>query len=1246
MGCAPSHSITATQNVEHGSKPLKRGILPADPECDGVSVHLLIKGTSSYDTDDLGQGVTRDKDHFLENTSDEDKNVNFHSSSEDSTFPGVEQEEAIDRLVSEIEVAVSELNEPYQSVSETPKKKQSSSKLQKTVLECKNEKHTPKRGKKQKNSRQGNQDRHGKAKHKPCAATCKEEKKVDFPDQLVTAHQNTYAYLNPSLNKYESILYVAHQATETQLILQQMVSFLLLRFDEINHLLEEIAKDGEDLLKKVDGNLSWPAEKGNPKEQPDLLQQLLQYTVNKMQLLNGTVASLTSEVLQESCSFLQSVSNSLEEKVKAKQGFDERLLRIIKLLEASIVGSYHPHPHDRTLYSEDSGIGVDSESVKDLNFLDKGVHASSDSCSLHQSVNETTGNRTTSEREQQLGYTSVYATTKSHDCSAESQFKDVFCPPAHIKNLTSSSEIVTGSIDTVLQHQNTGNKTHHNSMHSAVIHEDEYEECESTEVSSTSEDNDDSSLSEEESDNMLEKGKEILSKRPTTEPVSNVIKLRRSTKRMESPEKEEIILKMKDAISEKIKFVPVKTEKREWSEDEGGRATQVERPRTATRGQKTKVKQRRSRSAESLKSQAEDPTLLELQRTQKVLNKKLEVFYTHNENKETKNKLALVNHQEHSKLQDYESITHRSASNKLKASLAKNFSILPNQDKVPLLRQDQNAISEKPDRRKCGKVSTTTMFLHEQTSSRENEPPGSQKVNSVDCIPPRKSVKKLIEAFSPAETLVKPVSLRPLGPIKCIQKFGLPSITSNLLLPKGLIPLNQKHRISPLGDLNCPVNPTNCAFDPRAEPVLLSENVRNKEIDDDYTENLPPPPPEMLVGLSSDSTEPVEDAKTENSYSEISNKPANVAGHCTTKKISQISQRMKASLFFIDLLPSKNLNSSNFIANKPSKSTVDSKPRKCSLELNSINMSKEPLVAQEDYEMKEAADLYKQNHKIIPLQHSKEIPDQNKTDTGNKEFKAPPALDQKQSSPDSVGKSQKMKGFARRVSPAKAPPSSSLSEKRLPSPPLHHRLIHQAFSPVVQRQPSPPANPRSASPPTQRKMPSPPSQPKLHSPPMGRKQHSPPTHRKVLSPPSHRREPSPPSFSTTPSPPTSPSQLHKGLQNSLDSGDEQQPASPKIVSNAHSIFCPATSSLFEAKPPLPPSSSTTDAILRGHPETSTKRNNTEPKQSGEQRKRMSLSVVNPKSFIRRSFSDHRPRFPLPLPLFTSATSEPVLNQAR
>ncbi|XP_044277631.1 photoreceptor cilium actin regulator [Varanus komodoensis] len=1234
MGCTPSRSDIAEQNANHGTKSLHKGILPINPGGEGFSLPLLIKSASSYDTEDFCRGETRIKDHSIENSSD-DKNVNFHSSSEDPSLPELDLEEKeMEKAVSETEIAISELMETDKYVAEDITiKKQKPSALENHgfILEDKNdiqEKQNAKKGKKR--NKQGKQGRHGKTKEKSSPSEHEGEKKVDFPDLLVKAHQNAYAYLNPNLSKYEVILCMANQATETQLIMQQMVSFLLLRFDEINHLLEEIAQDGEDLVKEVGENLAWPAGKGNPNEHPDLLQQLLQYTVNKMQLLNGTVASLTSDALQESCSFLQSAGNNLEEKLKAKQVFDERLLRMIKLLEISAVGPSHPHPDDMTLYSEDSGIGIDTESVKDLNLMDKqGLQANFASCShVHSSLNQTRISG-----ESQWPCTSVFSASRSHDCALERQFKDIFFPPAHTKDAMPSSQVVPENVNTLFQHQNIMETPSLNSVPCDVA--DENVECESSHASAY-EDSDDNSLSEEDGDNISLSENDALPKRSASLPTATASKRRPSTKQTDSQENEEIILKMKDAISEKIKFVPAKSGKREWMEDENGKGPR--RPSTATVSQKSQVKQKRSRSEESLKSHNEDPTLLELQRTQKGLSKRLEMFYTLKRNKEISN-LASLSPKEPSNLQDSEHVTHRSSTNKLKASLSKNFSILPNQDKVPLCRHDQNGINKQFNEKKCKKTVITTTPSKDLASKKENDSPETQKLNSVGCTPPRKSVKKLIETFSSPESQLQPTSLRTLGPIKCIRKFGLPSITPSFSLPKRLVPLNHKHRILPLGDINYQnINRANSTIGSLA---LASGSDTNDDTDDDL-ENLPPPPPEMLMDILLDSAEPVEGARTGENSSEVTKNSTKRNENNSTKKISQ---RMKASLCSIDLLPSKKLSRPNVIANKASKTGgVDSIPRKSPIEMNSSHLSNHhqdiPLASPKDLEMDETAVLYKQSHKIIPLQNVKE------SDPGNKECTAAPALAQQQSSPDSLQKNEKRTGFVRRVSLVRTPPSSPPSEKRLSSPPLHHKHTNQASSPRTHWQPSPPANPKASNPPTQRKLPSPPTQQNLSSPPTTRKQAS-PISRKVPSPPTHHREASPSPFSVTPSPPTSPSRLHKGLQTHWDSGDEQQSPSPKIVSNVRSIFCPATSSLFEAKPVLPPNSSTAEAIM-GHPELSAfvRRNSTQLRQNGDQQKRMGFSATGPQPFVRRSFSDRRPGFPLPLPSFAAAGSEPVLSQTR
>ncbi|KAJ7340984.1 hypothetical protein JRQ81_004320 [Phrynocephalus forsythii] len=1231
MGCTPSRSDIANHHAQHG-------VMPAGLEGGGFSLPLLIKSSSSFDTEEFCQEETQVKDNLLGNASDEEKHFSFNSSSEDPSLPELDQDKReSERTVSENEVAITEM-------VESDKQKEAGSKIKKqdscaseknsVTLEDKNEsseKQNPKKGKRQKSNRQGKQGRHLKTKEKLTPPAHVAEKKVDFPDLLVKAHQNAYAYLNPNLSKYEVILCMANQATETQLIMQQMVSFLLFRFDEINHLLEEIAQDGEYLLKEVGGHLAWPAGKGNSKEQPDLLQQLLQYTVNKMQVLNGTVASLTSDALQDSCSFLHSAGSNLEEKLKAKHAFDERLLKIIKLLEASALGPNHAHPEDMTLYSEDSGIGIDSESVKDLNFIDKqGMHTDFDSCPyVHQSLCQ----MRTSE-ENQGSCHSTFTTSRSHVCALERQFKDIFYPPAHTKNVKPSSDLIREKRATHPYHQNISKAPSLHSVHCGTTHEDDcFKECESLNVSSASEDSD-SRCSEEESDSGS------LSAPTDCKQISN--------KRRESPENEEIILKMKDAISEKIKFVPAKSGKKEWVEEDTGKGSL--RPRTAARSQKPHKKEKRSRSEESLRSHGEDPTLLELQRTQKGLSKRLEMFYTLCGEKDT---LMSLNLKEPSNLQDSEHVTHRSSTNKLKASLAKNFNILPNQDSVPLFRQDQNAIRQPPDERKGRKCIRMTPSSMDPASRKENEPPETQKLNHVDCVPPRKSVKKLIETFSPMDGLVKPSGLRTLGPIKCVRKFGLPSITPNLL-PRGLVPLNHKHRISPLGDINCrDFSLSHCSLGAAGSPIPAREIEGNEDSDEDDMENLPPPPPEMLVDTSPDSNASSEGAEKERKDLGITSNTAKKNECCTSQKSIQISARMKASLCSMDLLPSKNLSGPNLIASKTTKNTDgDATPRKHSFELESAPdcYQESPLASKKDQEMEEATvELHKQSHKIIPLQNLTEMPEENGNNPESKECPAPFAVSKKKSSPDAFRKNEKTTNVFRRVSPSRTPPASPPSERKLPSTSQHRRHFKQASVSTASRQPSPPSNSRVPSPPAERKLPSLPIQQNLSSPPTTRKQQNPPIRRKLSSPQAYHKEASPPPFSTTPSPPTSPSWLHKGLQSKMDSGDEQQPASPKIVSNARSIFYPATASLFEAKPVLPPSSFATEALAY-HPEVIltafARRSSAQLEQCGNQQKRMAYSATNPQPFVRRSSSDRRPGLQIPVPLFAPSGSEPVLTQIR
>ncbi|NXA79724.1 PCARE regulator, partial [Thryothorus ludovicianus] len=1228
MGCTPSHSETASTSSRSGLKALNKpkSVLPIDSRDKGIP--LLVKGSSCYNIDEYG--IQR-KDCLEEEEEDRlpelDKNDHLQLSSKTSQIS--REDKKIERTAIDAEVAMSELIESQKLITESIEiRKQISceSEASASIWDDQNESNTkqiPKKGKKKKTRKLAKQDQPNKSKEKSILAPCETERKVDFPELLVKAHQSAYAYLHPNLSKYETILHMANQATQTQLFLQQMISFLVLRFDEINQLLEEIANDGESLLKDVGGNLAWPPENDNLEEHPDLLQQLLQYTVNKMQLVSGMLASLTSNALQETCSYLQSAASNLEGKLKAKQSFDEHLLRTVKLLEASTVGPAQSHGDDRTLCSEDSGIGVDSESLKEFSALSQhGGQPSDSGAQGHPSRRHAVTVAHVN------GGTESVGTAASHGCALERHFKDMFHSSVQSREVTSCQGGLAEGTSTMPQYASLSKSHSYNSLQSDSTQEGEhFKICESTDFPSDEDDDDDeeSTLGEDDDNTSLsEMGKDALPRSLSSPALTDNIQ-RQSIKRTENADTEEIILKMKDAISEKIKFVPARLRHKEWIEDERGRAVLAKRPSTATGRQRRSGKQRRSRSEESLRSQAEDPTLLELQRTQKELSKRLEMLY----GKDTANNLELWKSRAAPYLQD-EQITSKSSC-KLKKGLSKNFSILPNQDEVLLFTSDQNPVLPLNEKR-VRKPVTMTVPTQETSGGKENKPPGTQMLSGSSCTP-RQSVKKLIETFSPTDDLAKATPLRSLGPIKCIRKFGLPVIPPTTPFQRGLAPLNLKHRISPVEDAN--TKDVSSSF-PNAflptPPAELSKKDTKEETNED-TENLPPPPPEMLMDTSENLSEPEETASIEGNSSEDAKKTTKPELHAA--KRSQVSPKMKASLQSMDLLPSKNISGPSAVTNKGLRNTRsgDEKLHRYSLELNPTNvriLSQEEILATQ---RKEAADLYKQTHKIIPLRNLSGF---SSLHSNSSESKDPnPSL--KHGSPDTLQSHEKGSLFARRVSPARTPPSSP-TEKRLFSPSAHHRHSLQTFgnkqlsSPTVQRKPSPPSSPREPSPPSQKKLPSPPPQRKPLSPPVGHKQSSP-------TPPRPAGSPAP--FPTTPSPPASPSRPYKGP----DAGDEHQLSPSKRGSNVRSIFCPATSSLFEARPLVVPSECTAEVTSQPGAAPHSQKSSLQFGQPGGRPRKLSLSATNPQPFVRRSFSDRRPGAQPHLPAPLTASSEPALNQA-
>lgn len=200
--------------------------------------------------------------------------------------------------------------------------------------------------------------------------------KLDFPPHMVRAHQAAYAFLNPNISKYETLLTLLDQAAQTQLSLQPMMSALALRFEEINQALEEMADEGELMLKEHGDYMALPSgmidpavmlskfntvNAGPPEPPPDLLQQLLKHSTEKMKLVSSSVQALGDTTLEEAVEYYSSLSKVLVGKLAAKQAAEQRVAQVLAQVEVAATGK--SKSEDSALHSEDSGIGGENESL-------------------------------------------------------------------------------------------------------------------------------------------------------------------------------------------------------------------------------------------------------------------------------------------------------------------------------------------------------------------------------------------------------------------------------------------------------------------------------------------------------------------------------------------------------------------------------------------------------------------------------------------------------------------------------------------------------------------------------------------------------------------------------------------------------------------------------------------------------------------------------------------------------------------
>ncbi len=196
------------------------------------------------------------------------------------------------------------------------------------------------------------------------------QSKAEF---ILTAHQTAYAYLNPSISKYESLLGLLSQAAQSHLSVQATVASVVLHYEEINQALEEMATEGEQLLREHGQNMTWPASlkdypatttkpsnKLNLSQLPsELLQQMLLHSTTKMISVGDSVKFLSDSALQDLAEYYGSLSQLLGEKLLTKHAAEERLKLVMSRVEAAALRK--PSPEDSALHSEDSGIGADNE---------------------------------------------------------------------------------------------------------------------------------------------------------------------------------------------------------------------------------------------------------------------------------------------------------------------------------------------------------------------------------------------------------------------------------------------------------------------------------------------------------------------------------------------------------------------------------------------------------------------------------------------------------------------------------------------------------------------------------------------------------------------------------------------------------------------------------------------------------------------------------------------------------------------
>ncbi|XP_004582942.2 photoreceptor cilium actin regulator [Ochotona princeps] len=1200
MGCTPSHSDIVNSVAKSGIQFLKkpRGILPGyQGDREKGSIPLLVKSCTCYDSEgNLSSGWRPTEEQPSPRRTQSTAEGEF--TGDPASGQSKKQEEQIQDGKKSFP---SQLN--GHMAKDIPLKTLTSHGMQEEDGE----------------GRERNPKCHRSGKWgpgcQPVPPTPGWEGQVDFPEPLVKAHQHAYAYLHSSLSKYEAVLFLVQQATQTRELLQPMLGFLLRCFEEVNQLLGDISKDGEKLLQAVRGHLAWPPGKGEPGGQPDLLQQLLLYTVGRLRALQGAMSLLTRGSLEGCSRTLHSTVSHLENKLSTQRDTEEHLLMALGQLESL---ASEPGVQGVPLYSEDSGIGADSESVHSMDKLGK-------QGSWDLTPEPTEWNRTLPQLE---AWPSGHA-WQPNPCWMGSDVPQD-CPLSR-PTRTKVQPAAQGDASSPCPYSTSLGHSSPRLGHSRVCDGPRVGDLAEARLSSRfsrgsglsvpvlSED-EDSSPEEGEVSSMIPRAwqEPASPSRPRSSPASPKSPFQPHPRRPRSPQTREMIRKMKEAISERIKFVPVPSAHQGWAEEEEGMATVPPRPSTVSGSQRGPERHRRSQSEACLGSPTEDVTLQELQRVQRDLGQKLEAFYALSAKQQGQSK-------EPRTVVLWPSSTCRvSPSAKLKASLTKGFSVLPSQDKSIWQKCSPHPKGDQPWLRKAKKLPNDA-----PSGEKGHEAARTQGWNAGGC-PARTSVKKLIETFSTTERLGTLGDSKNSGSRAFLGKWGVPLMPPRFPIYRGLAPLYTKPQVSPTAgrdplQMGMPWRP----FAPVLPPLPPAESPKSE--DDVSWEpegdpgKLPPPPLEILMDTSFASLEPPESHAPAPAGS--SPKEPQEAGLART---TWASTKLRASLSPRNLLPSKSSpGPSRHSSTGPAGSKMSCSPRRLAPELSSPRQAAVAAApTSPDPEGDSGAQGQVQAEKAIPRHRS------SPASAHSRNLETGPARPTRGSQPAEAPRQgpERSPTLVWKASPSRARWVPQ-ADKRHQGLPASHRPARPS-APATHGSPSPPLSPGAPSP------------PRVLSPPATKGQTSPRPKHKLsssppASPPTQHPEASSPSSGPSLSPPVSPSQGCKERRQSQDS----QAATAEAPGNACSIFCPATSSLFEAKSPHVTAHLLTPPGAGSLPETRVRCSRPQPK--ADLQRKTALCALNPQPFVRRASAHRQPGFQPQLAGSgpTSPTWDPRLSQS-